>query len=649
MIEKFYEGWNKALHDAGQCISVGTPTKGGIPETLSCSWSTLKSLLLNFVDQTLPCCVDKYSGFGMNIFGTPSALKQWAEAGISFQSKGASGQAVAAFKNNSITADVQWFEQNPQHPLAKMRDLCLEKLKNTVGRNTPCSIRKIYIELQRAPYGLRCNPYSAFVLGFVLKEFLTQKQPLQWTNGQITRQLDQPTLAEIIEEVVKNDGKNNIKAEKLLCRLSKEEKAFIEQAPQMFGISFSKDPTVESVIQECQHRIENISGRVPLWCLPEYIDSLSDPQTELCRGIIENFCAASLVSSKSKTPEDRSNAIQQIGKFLLETDGLAQAFSRHITKEKFSDAFLHYIDTKEPALKQAAVEAGDLTRNYCNVIKEKVAETASWLWKEDDYTPIIACTLREYQVTKHLMPLWNSNGFVPYKTVLSHLRDAVFQSNKISLAVLVQKYPSLQGFIDCLKLPQDSDISETLLNILQSDAENVKNVFFSVSNEAQIKCLKEQLNEIPEATLKEIYGILPKDCSVMEGPVFLSRVRAAVQDHWANSLESQIKKLWREKTQTDSPDDWAVKNALPLNLLFADSGTAKDLQTIFASPKTFTSEKMQTVHDALQSWTLPEISEKQKELELAKSKISKLNSNEAKNLLNALLEQQPDMVLPLLR
>ena len=58
---------------------------------------------------------------------------------------------------------------------------------------------KIYIELQRVPYGLRCVPYSAFVLGFVLKGWLTKKPPLQWTNGQITKRLDADTLAEIIE------------------------------------------------------------------------------------------------------------------------------------------------------------------------------------------------------------------------------------------------------------------------------------------------------------------------------------------------------------------------------------------------------------------------------------------------------------------
>lgn len=134
------EEWKRTLLDASRTITVYKPIKDGSPEKLTPTWSMLKQCLLNFVELTLPDCVDKYSGYGMNVFGTPSALKQWSEAGISFQSKSTPNQAITAFKRDGITGDVQWFENNPQHPLTKIRDLCLEKLKNTVGKNSPCSI-----------------------------------------------------------------------------------------------------------------------------------------------------------------------------------------------------------------------------------------------------------------------------------------------------------------------------------------------------------------------------------------------------------------------------------------------------------------------------------------------------------------------------
>jgi hypothetical protein len=82
------------------------------------------------------------------------------------------------------------------------------------------------------------------VLGFVLKTWLTGQRKLQWTDGVTSKALDAATLAEIIEAVVKDDGANAIKNEKLICRLSKEEKTFIEQSSVIFGNSPLADGTV---------------------------------------------------------------------------------------------------------------------------------------------------------------------------------------------------------------------------------------------------------------------------------------------------------------------------------------------------------------------------------------------------------------------
>ncbi|MGL6196914.1 MAG: hypothetical protein ACRC2T_19035 [Thermoguttaceae bacterium] len=142
--DNWNEEWKRMLLDASREVTVYKPIKDGSPEKQTpLTWSTLKQCLLNFVDQTLPDCVDKYSGYGMNVFGTPSSLHQWAKAGISFQPAGAAGQAITAFKRDGITGDVQWFENNPQHSLTKIRNLCLEKLKNTIGNNAPCSVQRI--------------------------------------------------------------------------------------------------------------------------------------------------------------------------------------------------------------------------------------------------------------------------------------------------------------------------------------------------------------------------------------------------------------------------------------------------------------------------------------------------------------------------
>ncbi|MDR0611484.1 MAG: hypothetical protein LBG58_15355 [Planctomycetaceae bacterium] len=272
-IAEYDEQWRRQITDTNQKLIGYKPIENNEPEIQrDLQWSTLKPYLLNFVKQTLPECVDDLVGDSRNAFDTKiPALKLWAESGIYFEVKGVTGQVIRPFKTNGISGNVDWFEKNPQHSLTKIRDKCLKRLDNTVGKNTTFSLRKLYIELQRPPFGLRCVPYSAFILGFVLKEFLHQKQPLQWTNGQITKPLDSDALVEIIGAVVSDDGANKIKDEKLLCRLSKEEKTFVELAGIMFGCNIDNNGSVDNAVAAIQERIETVSGRVPLWCLPDYL------------------------------------------------------------------------------------------------------------------------------------------------------------------------------------------------------------------------------------------------------------------------------------------------------------------------------------------------------------------------------------------
>jgi hypothetical protein len=414
----------------------------------------------------------------------------------------------------------------------------------------------------------------------------------------------------------------------------------------MFGISTTNDDTVETVVQAAQRRIEAISSRVPLWCLPDYIDSQSDPQAELCRTIIENFCKASVISSKSKT-EDRSNYVQKIGECLLQTDGLAEVFSKYITHEKFAESFFLYIDKTEPMLRQVAEEIGDHTRAYSNVIKTKLVVTAGWLWKEDDYSSIIARVLCEYHVIKILMPLCG-NQFISYDSALSQLRSAVFQKNKIPVTLITQAYPALHELVNALNEPKECDISERLLEILQRDTESLKHVFLS-TNEVHITFLAERLADISLETLREIYDTLPSDGAKSDENSFIHRVRAIASQHLEQSLTTQIQKLWFEKSQTHSPNDWAEKNSVPIALLFSNEEIPRDIQTAIEKPKTFTTEKLKAVLQPLQQWTLPEISEKQKIIENAKRTIEKLSDSEAKAILKSLLEKQPDIVLQLLQ
>jgi len=596
IIKSWDDEWITKILAQSQQIKGYKPTNGE-PETIDLSWGTLKEWLWNFVKVKLPCCVDEYADDNISAFGPPTALARWALAGIQFETAtGPQGNFVKIFVNEGILGDESWFEQNPQHNLSKIRELCYGKLKNTIGANTRCSIRKIYIELRRTPYGLRCVPYSAFVLGFVLKGWLTQKQPLQWTDERITRQLDAEALAEIIESVVKDDGANKIKDEKLICRLSKEERAFVEQSGIMFGISvISSDYTVETALDAAQKKIEQTSNRVPLWVLPEYITLHGDPQAGLIGSIIQNFCAASGISSKGKT-EERANHIKEIGKLLLETDGLAKAFSVYVKSEIFEDAFQIWIDKNEPRISGLAENIGDLAKRYCQNLKAKLAETAGWLWNAQDIEQEIGKLLREYQIILELKPLLGCVSYISFKDAIQGFRDAIYKENKIPLSMIVQRYHALLSLFDSLGQPDEIILSSDLYNILTSERETINAIFFDPLKSFQLSILNEKLSDcLPSGMdeILEIYQMLPTGANFDE-QAFIQQVRIKAEEHFASSIAAQIRNVWEEKTGTKTPNDWSTKHRIPAAMIFSEDRGVSDILSATANPTNFTSAKLKT-------------------------------------------------------
>ena len=113
----------------------------------------------------------------------PMALKAWAQTGLTGQSPingGPYKAYVQRLATQGVTFADDWFENNPDHPFAKLRDFWEKKRQNTIGQNGVCSVRRQYKELMRAPYGFEKNAFTAFAIGFAMRNWLTKN--LQWIS-----------------------------------------------------------------------------------------------------------------------------------------------------------------------------------------------------------------------------------------------------------------------------------------------------------------------------------------------------------------------------------------------------------------------------------------------------------------------------------
>jgi len=597
--------WHSKVTSAAKLI-VHKPNVNGEPFAEEVTWGQLKKdWLPGYAKQTFAAYTDDLCGFNISAFGQLTHLQSWALAGMEFDKFAKTGQwktVVATWQKNGVTSDEAWFDANPNHPLTQLRDFCKKRQDTTVGAGNTCSIRKLYIDLQRPPYGLLCVPHSAFVLGFVLKTWLTGQRKLQWTDGVTSKALDTVALAEIIEAVVKDDGANTIKNEKLICRLSKEEKAFIEQSSVIFGSSPLADGTVEAALNAVGTRLEKVSQRVPLWVLPDHIRAQDEPNAETMGKVIDALCAANSISSKGDT-ETRGNKVKEIGETLLATQGLAEAMAKYMTPVVFEEAFQRYVDSAKPELKAAAERTGDSSHIYCRAVKNRFAATSGWLWKRDDAESVLEEVYRQTLCAEHIRGLVGSSGYMSFDDALNRMRNAVLGENKVPTEFWAKKHPALQRFFELLsRQPLSGEDVKAFEEILEQQVGVIREVFFDATQARQLDAMREIFGEIwPMAIAegRELYNAFPSDSARADEQSFKARGRGKIEEYSRTLVSKQVAALWRERTGTESPVEWSRKHALPSECVLAVVD-AKGIVDAVANPEGVSAERLQSVHDELE-------------------------------------------------
>ncbi|MGV8073398.1 MAG: transposase [Syntrophobacteraceae bacterium] len=597
--------WHSKVTTAAKLI-VCKPNPNGEPFVEEVTWGQLKKdWLITYAKQTFEAYTDDLCRFNISAFGLLTHLQSWALAGMEFDKFAKPGQwktVVTTWQNNGVTGEDAWFDANPNHPLTQLRDFCKKRQDSTVGAGNTCSIRKLYIDLQRPPFGLLCVPHSAFVLGFVLKTWLTGQRKLQWTDGVTSKALDAATLAEIIEVVVRDDGANALKNEKRICRLSKEEKTFIEQSSVIFRGSPLADGTVEAALNAVGTRLEQISERVPLWVLPEYIHAQADPSAEAMGKVIDALCAANSISSKGDT-EKRGNKVKDIGEILLATPGLAEAMAQYMMPVVFDKAFQRYVDSAKPELKAAAERMGDSSQIYCRAVKDRFAAASGWLWKRGDAESVLEEVYRQTLCAEHIRRLAGSSGYMSFEDAMDRLSNAVLGENKVPTEFWAKKHPALKRFLELLsRLPLSGDDVKAFEEILKQQDGVLREVFFDVMQARQLNAMQEIFGVLWPMAFeegRELYNAFPPDSARADEKNFKAQGRGEIEEYSRTLVSKQVTALWCERTGTESPAEWSRKHTLPAECVLAVDD-AKSIVDAVANPGGVSAERLQFVHDELE-------------------------------------------------
>ena len=583
--EKIEDEWIGSLKSRNTVLDIRYyDNNKDLIESRKCSWFELKPFLASYTKSVLEYCPDLITD-QITVFSNKT-LHKWALAGILFKGGKPYGQLVDLLKSQGINPEDSWFSGNPNHLFSKIRALLQKKYDNTAGRGTNFSVRKAYIELQRAPYGMRYNGLSAFTLGLCLR-WVLQKN-CQWTNGQITQPLNEETLAEIIEMTVscKTDK------EKYICRLSKEDKVFAQKAGSMFNLDSGDELAPLETLRQIAGSVENNSYRAPLWVLGDYIRQTA-PEEKNAADILDKLCTALTISSKGDVGE-RSAAVTEIGTELLNHPDVIDVVAKYTKSDVYITAFRQYVDKADPGLNELALEVEDSSRAYIDMILNKAAPTSGWLWNRRDITALINEVKDSYQMMKLARSFLRMSGYVSYEEVLKRLSDR-FANSGLPYALVGGKYSSVARLINELNGDRDA---RKLYEALQDSIGVIEPLYNDPKKKMAIEIIRERIGDetIDDAGMRTILGDLPTDIEFnidMSVEAYIKLFGVQIEKNIRSTIIANIVKEWKRISGFDSVMAWSLESKLPAWTVFADNGSEREFIGILQDPERYSNETLE--------------------------------------------------------
>lgn len=538
----------------------------------------LYALLAEINKKKFPECLEGTYTVIANMY-TPSSMKQGVECGCNQKTAGTflSGSPATKLENaleGAWKVDEYW-KVKPHLPISKIKihvdGIISDGFQNGGGR---VSIKRIYDSLKVAPYGfMPCN-LSAFIMGFILKEYTTGT--FSWSDGLINDILNVNKLKEMIDEVIRLEITPNPRyKDKYIVAMTDEEKAFNEITSAAFGIPINMCTSVPNTRERIRSKMKEYS--FPIWTLKSILgeEVLKTDATVLAE-IIDSFCGIANSNNMGASKSD-SDIAMVIGKLAKENPNAADDLKRLLNKEKCTQGMTAYLKTFEDgALVALAEQVGD-GGQYINALRKKFdADAANWVWNVETAQQKIREVILEYTIIVESNKVISKS--ISFEATIREWCDKCGYI-RISYAAAKNYLDELGAFLAMLhNLKKAGTLLDSqkkgFLDLLVANADNFRN-FYNNQVDLFKRVCGYYLDGLSDEEIKEVFATIPAGSFTYEKADYLNTVEAKVKAYKEGLKSAKLKKLWRDKTGTDTPRAWSKKNKMPILCLVPDAEIAK--------------------------------------------------------------------------
>lgn len=560
----YYKNAKEALKRWKIQIKTSTPrlfTYSDRIGTMCNSESEVISILKEFDREHFEFSLETHVNVIDNMYAS-NALKQGAECGITGEIKGTFKSPNENTKLEKQFAGVwnveNYWKTRPNELLSRVKIAVEDVIAKNLDAGTRVSISDIYDALIEPPFGfMPCN-LSAFVLGFVLREYANDSY--NWTDDVTTDPMSVEKMKEMIDEIIKQQQTPNPKYRtKYIVAMSPEQRAFNKGTSFVFGIDEKLCSSIENT--RSYVRTKMTSFGFPIWTL-KYVEYNTVNSKAILDELVDLYVELANNSSTQKTETDIA---LEIGRLYTQNEHLQDDLKNILTRENCTQGMQMYLGVyKDGRLITLAQMIGD-TGTFINEISKKFSESSNWVWNKDTIDEKIDETITEYEIVSE------SNGMIvrtsSYADCLDEWRKKA-QTFKVSYSAVRLEVGELQRLLEFLyQISRDGFIYDTDKEKFLAELKT-QGARFKEFCENQLSLLKKigafYLDELSDEDVSEIASRYLTNVFACENSEFQTKLDAGVKSYKANMSKYRLLSLWKEKTGTESPEAWSNKHTMPI-------------------------------------------------------------------------------------
>jgi len=394
------------------------------------------------------------------------------------------------------------------------------------------------------------NLYS-FLTGFLLKEYAVDTYRL--SDEANNEKMNTERMKGVIDEAFKQlYAPGSRYRDKFIRIMSHEEQLFCNLMGEVFDIPENQCSSVEDAIKRV--RIKEKSKGLPAWIL-----------MEKASGIEVDFISEFVKLLNPEQGTNISTISSNIGKLVVSDEMLSQKLKALVTDENRRESMKSYLSVLDDGvLLDIAKEIGASDRVIDDIQNHFGEDTDGlWLWNKETGDGQIRKVIKEYEFVRR------SNERL--KRHNSSVADAIaawqecLKFVKLSHEVL-REHPSYSPFTSTLynvATGAGRDYLKEFYNCLSKYGDDIVN-FLKNDKDFFAKSCAFQLQGLSEQEVGDIYKSIPNDCFALNKQDYLQKIQQIVEEFKSNLAKLQLRKLWKEKTETEYPYAWSTIHKTPI-------------------------------------------------------------------------------------